>query len=147
MPATNTFKSRIQLKMDTEANWNTHPIVPLAGELIIYSADGTHSYSRLKVGDGVTTVVNLPFIDAGTIQGNSLPEEAVISFPNRTSFPYPGVQNVLYIDQSTIVILQRVDIHNYQILLIQYKKQMYQILHIGELAFSQIIVWRVEYLK
>ena len=101
MPATNTFNSRIRLKTDTEANWLAHPIVPLSGELIIYSADGTHPYSRLKVGDGITTVTNLPFIDAGTIQGNNLPEDAVVSFPDRASFPYPGVSNVLYIDQST----------------------------------------------
>ena len=104
MPETNVFNSRIRLKMDTEANWNDHPIVPLAGELIIYSADTNHNYSRLKVGDGVTNVTALPFIDAGTIQGNTLPEGAVFSFPNRESFPYPGVQNTLYIDLSTNII-------------------------------------------
>lgn len=104
MPATNVFEGRLRLKADTEANWNTHPIIPLSGELIIYSADNTHSYSRLKVGDGVTSVTSLPFIDAGTIQGNGLPEGAVFNYPDKESFPYPGVQNALYIDLSTSII-------------------------------------------
>ena len=104
MPATKTFEGRIRLKADTEANWNAHPITPLSGELIIYSADGTHNYSRLKVGDGSTIVTALPFIDAGTIDGNGLPEGAVLSYMNRESFPYPGIQNTLYIDLSTNVI-------------------------------------------
>lgn len=71
-----TIKSRIQLKNDTEANWNkagpkdnSPGFIPLKGELIIYSADDAHPFFRLKVGDGITNVVELPFIDAGTIQG------------------------------------------------------------------------------
>jgi hypothetical protein len=74
--ANNTIKTRIQLKSDTEANWNkagpkdgSLGFVPLRGELIIYSADETHAFSRLKVGDGSTNVINLPFIDAGTLNG------------------------------------------------------------------------------
>ena len=104
MPATNTLEGRIRLKMDTEENWNANPIVPLAGELIIYSADSTHSYSRLKVGDGSSSVTALPFIDAGTIQGSELPDGSVYTFPNRSSFPYPGVPNSLYIDLSKNII-------------------------------------------
>lgn len=104
MPETNTLNGRIRLKTDTEANWNAHPIVPLLGELIIYSADSTHSYSRVKVGDGATSVTALPFLDAGTIQGNTLPEGAVFAFANRESFPYPGVQNTLYVDLAKNII-------------------------------------------
>lgn len=67
MATTRTIKTRIQLKNDTEAHWNLATnFVPLMGEVIIYSADDTHPFSRLKVGDGVTTVENLPFIHAGT---------------------------------------------------------------------------------
>lgn len=104
MPATNTFDARIRLKADTEANWIAHPIIPLLGELIIYSADNTHSYSRLKVGDGTTSVTALPFVDAGTIQGHSLPEESVFMYENKDSFPYPGQQNALYIDLEKDII-------------------------------------------
>lgn len=35
--------------------------MPRAGELIIYDADASHDSPRFKVGDGVTTVTNLPF--------------------------------------------------------------------------------------
>ena len=75
----NAIKTRVQLKCDTEANWNKSVLVadggekesgtsfvPLKGEVIIYSADGTHPFSRLKVGDGTTTVNNLPFINSGS---------------------------------------------------------------------------------
>jgi len=72
----NTIKTRIQLKSDTEENWikagpkdGSTGFVPLRGELIIYSADETHAFSRLKIGDGTTNVVALPFIDSGTLNG------------------------------------------------------------------------------
>ena len=62
--ATNTIKTRIQLKNDTEAHWDLAVnFVPKEGEVIIYSADDTHPFSRLKVGNGSTTVNNLPFIE------------------------------------------------------------------------------------
>ena len=96
-----TFNTRIQLKSDTEANWSAHPIVPLSGEMIIYTADNTHNYTRLKVGDGITSVTNLPFIDAGTINGSQLPHEQVHVYANTQSFPQPGIENMLYIDLST----------------------------------------------
>ena len=69
--AHNTIKTRIQLKNDTEAHWNLATnFIPREGEIIVYSADGSHPFSRLKVGDGNTNVINLPFIDAGTINGS-----------------------------------------------------------------------------
>ena len=66
--ADNTIKTRIQLKNDTEENWNKAVnFVPKNGELIIYNAesgqniDEARRFPRFKVGDGVTTVPNLPF--------------------------------------------------------------------------------------
>ena len=68
-----TVKARVQLKNDTEENWNKAiHFIPLRGEVIIYSTDDTHPFPRIKIGDGQTTVVNLPFIDAGTINGSDL---------------------------------------------------------------------------
>ena len=103
--ANNTIKTRIQLKSDTEVNWNKagpkdgNPgFIPLRGELIIYSADETHAFSRLKVGDGVTNVVSLPFIDAGTLNGEQ-PE--LVKKSNFEAFPSPGSSDKLYIDLST----------------------------------------------
>lgn len=97
MPATNTLTSRIRLKADTEANWIAHPIIPLAGELIIYSADATHSYTRLKVGDGTTNVNALPFIDSGTINGE---EVEIAKYESFSAFPPRGSEDKLYIDLS-----------------------------------------------
>ena len=59
-----TVKTRIQLKNDTEENWNKTQgrFIPLKGEVIIYLTDDTHPFSRLKVGDGITSVVDLPFV-------------------------------------------------------------------------------------
>jgi len=98
----NTIKTRIQLKSDTEANWNkagpkenSNGFIPLSGELIIYSADAAHPFSRLKVGDGVTNVVKLPFIDAGTLNGNDV---ELVKVDNFTNFPSPGSPDKLYVD-------------------------------------------------
>lgn len=63
--AQDTVKARIRLKSDTEANWNKAlNFIPLKGEVIVYSTDESHPFSRLKVGDGMTPVVDLPFIGA-----------------------------------------------------------------------------------
>ena len=59
----NTVKARIQLKYDTEENWSKAiHFCPLKGEVIIYAIDDTHPFPRLKVGDGATPVVDLPFL-------------------------------------------------------------------------------------
>ena len=58
------LNARIQMKTDTETNWlNKANFIPKNGEIIIYATDATHSYQRIKVGDGVTLVNNLPFIN------------------------------------------------------------------------------------
>lgn len=62
----NTVKARIQLKSDTESNWNKAlHFIPLRGEIIIYLADESHPFSRLKVGDGTMPVIDLPFVADG----------------------------------------------------------------------------------
>ena len=103
--STNTIKTRIQLKSDTEANWNkagpkenSNGFVPLLGELIVYTADATHPFSRLKVGDGQTNVVSLPFIDSGTLNGE---ETEIIKKATFAEFPSPGSSTCLYVDLST----------------------------------------------
>ena len=111
--ANNTIKTRIQLKSDTEANWNkaapkdnSPGFVPLNGELIIYSADNAHPFSRLKVGDGQTNVVSLPFIDAGTLNGD---EAFLLKYANYNSFPNTGATDKLYIDLATTNIYHYVN--------------------------------------
>lgn len=66
--AEKTLKTRIINKHDTEANWNkATSFVPKAGEVIIYEADSTYSYPRIKVGDGTTAVTALPFSTDGLV--------------------------------------------------------------------------------
>lgn len=62
MASTKEFFTRIQHKHDTEANWlKATNFTPLDGEIIIYDKDSSHNYKRIKIGDGVTKINNLPF--------------------------------------------------------------------------------------
>ena len=57
--ANKTFQGRIVQKHDTEANWEKATnFVPLKGEIIIYD-----DLKKIKIGDGVTKVGNLAFIN------------------------------------------------------------------------------------
>lgn len=58
---------RIVNKHETETNWQKSSFVPKQGELIVYDIDSTHSYERIKIGDGKTNVNALPFIDANKV--------------------------------------------------------------------------------
>lgn len=56
------LNARIIPKHDIEANWNKAiNFIPLKGEIIVYDADENYSYPRIKHGDGVTKVIDLPF--------------------------------------------------------------------------------------
>ena len=62
------MKERIQIKHDIAANWaKAKNFVPLPGELIIYDGvleDGIYiEQPRLKIGDGVHKLAELPFIE------------------------------------------------------------------------------------
>lgn len=60
-----TVNARVAHMHDIEANWKKClTFVPAAGEEIVYEPDDNHEYSRLKIGDGVTNVNNLPFVTA-----------------------------------------------------------------------------------
>ena len=112
---TNTIKTRIKLKSDTEQKWREtvlttdHPLglkasgtsfVPLQGEIIIYSPDNEHTYSRLKIGTGkpADNVLALPFVDAGTLSGKDI---EIVKLATRNDFPNNGSTYKLYIDLST----------------------------------------------
>lgn len=56
------INTRIKHKLDTEANWlMASDFVPLAGELIIYDVDTNNNNQRIKIGDGVSKLSELPF--------------------------------------------------------------------------------------
>ena len=97
----NYLDARVQLKVDTEANWATHAsFVPLLGEVVVYSADATHSYPRLKVGNGINTIATLPFIDAATLGGvnvNNIVAKSLqhtLTFGANQAYTFDGSQDV-----------------------------------------------------
>ena len=56
------FKTRIQSKNGTEAEWDLATnFIPLKGEVIIYNTDGENTFPRIKIGDGETPVTHLSF--------------------------------------------------------------------------------------
>ena len=58
-----TYNTRIVHKHDIEENWSKAVnFIPKVGELIVYDADENYSYSRVKMGDGIRSVIDLPFI-------------------------------------------------------------------------------------
>lgn len=65
--ANNEYFSRIIHKHDLEENWikaaTNSNFIPKQGEIIIYDRDENYDYERIKIGDGITNVTNLPFID------------------------------------------------------------------------------------
>ena len=66
--AEKNIKSRVILKHDIESNWlQATGFSPLKGEIVIYDPDATHSYSRVKVGNGKDNVNALPFVDANKV--------------------------------------------------------------------------------
>lgn len=68
-----SLKSRITHKHDTEDNWNKNgDFIPKNAEIIVYDKDSSHNYTRIKVGDGETTVVNLPFINVFKISEDGI---------------------------------------------------------------------------
>lgn len=74
--ARKTIQTRVQHKRETAANWDSATgFIPLDGELIVYKPDAASEPAKLKVGDGKTTVGNLPFTvnnqDLTTHTGNT----------------------------------------------------------------------------
>lgn len=60
--------TRIIHKHDSAENWQKTPdFIPLQGELIIYDRDDNHAYERFKIGDGTTTVKELPFTEEAVV--------------------------------------------------------------------------------
>lgn len=98
----NTVKARIQLKSDTESNWNKAiHFIPLKGEIIIYLADESHPFSRLKVGDGTTPVIDLPFIT----NNNSMSAQyhTTAEWNSRIDYIPDAGALIIYSDKSIII--------------------------------------------
>lgn len=65
------MKERFTIKHDTAENWaKAINFIPLKGELILYDGiieDGNYiELPKLKIGDGITKIIDLPFIETNT---------------------------------------------------------------------------------
>lgn len=86
MSEKNTLRTRLVNKHDIEANWlKATNFTPLQGELIVYDADENCNYERVKMGDGVTNVNELPFISPQA-DWNQNDENAPDYIKNRTHY-------------------------------------------------------------
>jgi hypothetical protein len=90
--------ARFLPKGDIEANWKKATgFIPLAKEIIIYKPDENYSYSRIKIGDGVTGVNDLPFIvdTDGYLASKDWVDEqiAAIDFPDVNQVYSPNSKN------------------------------------------------------
>ena len=66
--AEKNIKTRIIHKHDTEENWNKATnFIPKQGEIIVYDIDSSHSYERIKIGDGTTNVISLPYVSEAVV--------------------------------------------------------------------------------
>lgn len=67
------FNIRLKVRADTEANWNVNSSeVLLENELIIVTEIGTDKVTQFKLGDGVKTYAELPFIEFGGSGGGAV---------------------------------------------------------------------------
>lgn len=95
--AEKTLKTRVVLKHDTEENWNKATnFIPKKGEVIIYDPDGTHTYSRQKVGDGIKNINELPFLGATVGTADSSESLSKIQYMEESSIPTTPEQGIEY---------------------------------------------------
>lgn len=101
MATEKTLKTQVVLKHDTEANWiragnAANPFIPKKGEVIIYDPDGTHTYSRQKVGDGIKNINELPFLGATVGTADSFESLSKIQYTAESAIPTTPEQGVEY---------------------------------------------------
>lgn len=60
--ANTNINARVIHKHGTQVNWEKiTDFIPMKGEIVIYDTDETYAYERIKIGDGVTEINQLPF--------------------------------------------------------------------------------------
>lgn len=73
------FKGVVIFKHETEEDWNKSSYIPDNGETVLYDPDEIHDYPRIKVGNGIDMVKDLPFAGGsdGFIDVTELPTENI----------------------------------------------------------------------
>lgn len=104
-----TLNTRVINKHDTETNWNkATAFIPKKGEIIVYDVDSTHSYERIKVGDGTTVVTALPFslehihtVDIGGSVNSTFTGTPGTATATTNTSNYGRYANTVYVNPST----------------------------------------------
>ena len=79
--------SRIQLKNDSELNWNNNEnFIPLKGEAIIYNTDNSYDYYRAKIGNGINNIENIKFLSGPQTDWNINDEKDPSFIKNKPFF-------------------------------------------------------------
>lgn len=98
-------KSRIIHKHDIEANWNKAVnFIPDKGETIVYDIDDNYSYERIKMGDGETTVIALPFITDNIPQPDWNAREGEVGYVKNRTHWVEGNRTVVNWNESLTAI-------------------------------------------
>ena len=96
------INGRIINKHDIEANWlKAENFVPMKAEIIVYDKDENYDYERIKIGDGVTNVNDLPFANGVTKEyvDKEIKNINLIQIVN--SLPEEGLPNQIYLVPSS----------------------------------------------
>lgn len=73
------LQTHIKYKYDSETNWNSAGWTSRVGEIYVYAPDSDHTETRLKIGDGIHTVIELPWAYIGDYTPPLVPVAAVPS--------------------------------------------------------------------
>ena len=80
------LNARVSHLHATEEQWNSKPeFIPNDAELIINEADENYG-TRFKIGDGITSIINLPFF-ISEIQINCIDGGEISTYPSVTDPP------------------------------------------------------------
>lgn len=92
----------------TAAEWELAPLnayVPKQGEMVVYDKDDENAVERLKIGDGVSTVSNLPF---AVPEYEVITPEMIVEMIGQTDAAQPiadADNNVLMADDEKVLML------------------------------------------
>ena len=87
-----TIKTDFYQKHGVESDWNKAVnFTPASGQIIVYDPDENFSYPRMKIGDGVTKIVDLPFTNAGNTKAVSNYSSASGTFYESEGNQYPTI--------------------------------------------------------
>lgn len=78
------LKGKISFKHETEADWAMSNYIPKNGELVLYDPDEKHEGTRLKRGDGINYVKDLPFINGDKLISGEGKDSLVNNISNPT---------------------------------------------------------------